>query len=1058
MQVSIIIAVYNRASLLPDLLEQWKKVDAHTKYQYELIFSDDESSDHSVDILKACTGLPMRVLENKHGGASRARNHAYQYAKGEIVIFTGDDIFPTLNFVNEHYEAYLKNGSDFATLGCIEWREGIEMNHLMKHITDIGCEQFGFVGMRPFEIVDFRHFYTSNISVAREKLEQLDGLFSLEFKKYGFEDIDLGYRLYKNGLQIIYNPNALAYHDHVYNDVMKFCNRQLSAGEELNTFKRLHPKLSFDEIKVNIDEVHQRYTNYITADKKFDVTADIGRMLIYLMIQGTKIIEKILKKRSSAFLKKVCSKFYSIIFSYYMYLGLVMGSDAQDYATPIQAKRFTFNYLFFGKAQLFFDRKNRFNEHNSVVFRTAGAKVIDLHVDIPKTELGKIRFDALDSFCKVKILKAVAIAENGQETPIYFEYTNATKHTGNQYNFIDQIDPVIISDVLPENTKSVSIKYQMNYLLGKRVLLKSKQAGRLLKKAIKKIMNRQSNHVHQPQMIVAEKNESKRKLWITISLPDQTAAESLVSKYQQIVEAFPDIRIELDYCSSNHYEQYVYALEQIEEAMDRSQFLNVVLCLLEYNYDFVLLSNGLSEFPLIHAKTLKSAVILSSNYSYESLINGEVEVTGNLIRLPGETTLNETKDLSTYIPSLKCINNNLLFTKNQKTITVSQNLHLEPTTHPKPVIFVLPIFMAVGGVERNTIEVMERLKSEYDFVVITFERHRKEQGSLFYQVARLGIDYYDFAEISGFDNYLYLLESLKKMYQPSLVWMCNSSPWTMDNNTSLRKTFNDIPIVMQDVYDYKYGWIEYYDQPAIHAYDRFIAINKKIEDKFIDTYGISAADIDLVYPAADTDKVKNMNEELYSREDVLKKFGLNPERMHFAFIGRFTEQKQPLKMLKLAKYIVENYDNIDFVMVGDGELSTEVDHFVKEYKLTGRVHRIKYIADVFQFVKSIDALFIASIYEGLPIVTIEAMCVGTPIFATDVGDIALFVEEQQSGLISRQDDVNSLTKAIDVFYANLKMYKQNSMMHTQDNIEFFSSARAARLMNDSFKKALQKYR
>ncbi|WP_017815612.1 glycosyltransferase [Paenibacillus shenyangensis] len=1057
MQVSIIIAVYNRAALLPDLLRQWEKVDKNTKYKYELIFSDDESSDNSVDILKAHTGLPMRVLENKHGGASRARNHAYQYAQGEIVIFTGDDIFPTLDFVNEHYEAYLKHGSDFASLGCIEWREGIEMNHLMKHITDIGCEQFGFVGMRPFEIVDFRHFYTSNISVAREKLEELDGLFSLEFKKYGFEDIDLGYRLYKNGLQIIYNPNALAYHDHVYNSVMKFCNRQLSAGEELNTFKRLHPDLSYHEIKVNIDEFHDRYLDYTNANRYFDITADVGRMLIYLMIQGTKIIEKILKNRSSSFLKKVCSKFYSIIFSYYMYLGLALGSDVQNHASIKQAKRFTFNYLFFGKAQIFYDRKNKFNEQNSIVFRTAGAKIIDLKVDLPQVELGKIRLDALDSFCKIKILKAVAVKSNGDKEPIHFEYTNATRKRDSHYNFSDQIDPVIISEILPGATKSVEIKYQINYLLGKRILIKLKQGIVLFKKVIKKLMNRRATIINQDPIII-EKSEQKRKIWIKVQFSDSSAIAPLVAMYQQTIAALPDVRVEQSPCPSKDYQEYVYAIEHLDGALDKSQLLNVVLCLLEYNYDFVLLSNGLSEFPLIHAKSLKNALLLSSSYSYESLVSGEVEMTGKLIRLPGRETLNDTVDLSADIRSVTCTNNSLLFVKNKKTLTVNNQLQLKPIVNPKPIIFVLPIFMAVGGVERNTIEVMERLKQEYDFVVITFERHRKEQGSLFYQVARLGSDYYDLAEISEFDNYLYLLENLKAMYKPSLVWMCNSSPWTMDNNTSLRKIFNDIPIVMQDVYDYKYGWIEYYDQPAIHAYDRFIAINKKIEEKFIGTYGISATDIDLVYPAADTDKVKVMNEQSYLKEAVLQKFDLDPSRRHFAFIGRFTEQKQPLKMLKLAKYIVRKYDDIDFVMVGDGELSAEVEQFIVDHQLGNRVHRIKYIANVFQFVKSIDALFIASIYEGLPIVTIEAMCVGTPIFATDVGDIALFVEEQQSGLISRQDDLESLQKAVDMFHSNLESYKQNSLAHTEENIEFFSSARAAQLMRDSFHKALEKYR
>lgn len=1066
MQVSVIIAVYNRATLLPDLLDHWRKVDEKTKYEYELIFSDDESSDNSVSILRQCDDLPIRVLTNKHGGAAQARNHAYQYATGEIIIFTGDDIFPTLNFVNEHFESYLKNGKDYATLGCIEWRDGIQMNHLMKHITDIGCEQFGFVGMRPFEIIDFRHFYTSNVSVSREKLQMLNGLFDPTFKKYGFEDVDLGYRLHEIGVHIIYNPNALGHHDHIYDDVAKFCKRQLSAGEELNTLKKLHPEIGIDEMKFDIDEFHDKYTHYSSENRFIDIVGDLGRLSIYLMMKSTRALEKILQKKDSFKVKKICSKFYSTVFSYYMYLGLAQGFTECQTPNKKTAQRFTFRYLFFGKSQIFYDKSNNFSEINSIFFRTAGEKNISLSVEIPNESLGRIRFDPLDRYCKIVLKHAYAHLTDGSKETINFDFSNATQVKKNAYDFSNQPDPVLISDFLPHNTTFVEIKYEMNYLLHKRLFKFLVHTMRFSKKVIKRLFHllkeksSRSSTQQLTQPVINIVNENKKKIWITITGPSEQDLFSLVSRYQQDSSFLIDLHVDTSSCTSQEFSEYIYELSDVNHAMESSQFVNAVLCLLEYRYDFVIISDDLLSFPLIRGYSLRDSTLFARQLApFDAFIKGTQASTGRILRIPGSKRIENTLDLTIEVPSIKILDEKILYIAYPRELSRTNQLNIQQTKKAKPLIFVLPVFMAVGGVERNTIEIMERLKNEYDFVVITFENHRTEQGSLFYQVAEMGIDYYDFAEISSTDKYTYLLEKLKFVYKPELLWICNSSPWMMENSSIIRKIFIDSAIVVQDVYDYEYGWIQYYDRPAIHSYDRFIAINQKIQEKFINTYGINSTNIDLVYSAVDTSKILKASSTNFSKEDELTKLNLDPKKMHFAFIGRLTEQKQPLKVLQLAKYIIESYSEVDFVMVGDGELSSEVSRIIdNDPIMKGHVHRIKYISEVSKFIKAIDGLIIASIFEGLPIVTIEAMCVGTPIFSTDVGDISLFVKEKNIGVVSEGQELDALRKAFDKLYANLDTYKQNSSQHTTENINFFSSQRAAELMNQSFQKALKKYK
>lgn len=1056
MQVSVIIAVYNRAPLLNELLDQWRKIDKETKYEYELIFSDDESSDNSVEILKACNDLPIRVLQNKHGGASKARNHAYEYATGEIIIFTGDDIFPSVDFVNNHYETYLKNGENFATLGRIEWRDGIEMNHLMKHITDIGCEQFGFVGMKPYEIIDFRHFYTSNISVSRKKLQELDCLFDTTFKKYGFEDIELGYRLFKKGVNIFYNPSILCFHDHVYNSVDKFCNRQLSAGEELNTFKKLNPELSSDEIKIDLESFANLFEKFYKQDTFFDFSSDFIRIQIEIAKYFTKILEKIIRKTNSQSFKKICSYFYRIIFSYNMYVGLAIGNEKCKPVKKRIAERFVVKYLTNGNSQIFFDADNNFSEENSQKYYTVGRKRITIQYNISDENGGRIRFDPLDNFCKIKIIDAHAVLKDDSQMKIKFDFTNASFNDEIYYDFSKEKDPILISGILPKGVKSIKIEFDINYINSKRMIELTKKLLKYSWKATKKIIK----HVRMSKNIEKQKCVSNinRKIWIHVKYNDSTCLNKL-KEYQDICSCIKDVVIEGSDCIENGYEVYEYNISNNQNAMEKSQFFNVAFCLLRYNYDFAIISDNLEHFPMIHCNTLLDATIFSKKIgNIEYLSEKGISACGRYIRIPGSKRIDNVINADTVIQEMRCIDEKKLLIGQDRVVEFSEECNVEQINKQKPIILILPVFMAVGGVERNTVEVMSRLKDVYDFIVISFERHRPEQGSLYYQIADLALMYLDLAEISDFDEYLNIMKNIKEIYQPDLVWICNSSPWFMDHSSDIRNVFNNSPIVTQDVYDYQYGWIQYYDRPSIHSYDRFIAVNEKIKEKFINEYQIPKESIDLVYSAIDISKVKCLNEKHISREDILNNFGLKPNKKYFTFIGRFTEQKQTHKIVELAKYAVEKYgEEIDFIMVGDGELSDSIDELIKKYELQKRVHRFKYIANTVEFLKGMDGILITSIFEGLPIVTIEAMCVGTPILATDVGDLPLFVKKHNIGVISKSKEMFDIESAFDEFLSNLDCYKRNTMESAMENIRFFSSERAANLMNESFIKAMSKY-
>jgi glycosyltransferase involved in cell wall biosynthesis len=371
----------------------------------------------------------------------------------------------------------------------------------------------------------------------------------------------------------------------------------------------------------------------------------------------------------------------------------------------------------------------------------------------------------------------------------------------------------------------------------------------------------------------------------------------------------------------------------------------------------------------------------------------------------------------------------------------------------KPVVFVLPTFIAVGGVERNTIGIINNLKTKYDFIVVNFERLSQQLGSLHSQYIPSCKAVYDLTELSVHDDILCYLEALKKVYQPVLVWICNGSPWLAENTLNIRNLFHDCAIVDQQVYDVNEGWINIFDDEGIHSYDRFIAINSKIKNEFINHKGIDESKIDLIHPVI---KSERFNRALY-RNNIKKleeKYNISKVKRNYVFVGRMADQKRPLLFLEMiARLRVENKD-YNFIMVGDGPLSDDVNEFI-DRNCADRVQRIKYIDNMAELYAIVDGLVITSKFEGLPIAMLEAMCMGLPVFSTNVGDIDKVLDEYKSGMLVPVNCTSvELSDKFIEFDNCLEVYQAYAQRCAEKIRERFSEEAVSSVYDVCFQKAL----
>ena len=120
MKLNIIIPTYNRKK---ELIETLKAFSNQTYRDFEIIIVDDGSTDGTVDILKNLD-LPFKIkcIFQNHGGPAVARNQGIKKSNSKILFFTGDDIIPSENLLEEHINIHQERKKDnLVVLGYTQW-------------------------------------------------------------------------------------------------------------------------------------------------------------------------------------------------------------------------------------------------------------------------------------------------------------------------------------------------------------------------------------------------------------------------------------------------------------------------------------------------------------------------------------------------------------------------------------------------------------------------------------------------------------------------------------------------------------------------------------------------------------------------------------------------------------------------------------------------------------------------------------------------------------------------------------------------------------------------
>jgi GT2 family glycosyltransferase/glycosyltransferase involved in cell wall biosynthesis len=244
LRLSVVIPTHNRKEKLLASLDALTR-QSILPQEFEVVVVDDGSTDGTNEALEARRyPFALRYVRQDAAGPGAARNLGVERAAGELVLFIGDDIVADERLLEEHLLAHAGHpDSGGAVLGRIDWPEGMPQNAVMQYVCGDAALQFAYTLIPRLPSLDHRFFYTSNISLKRQFLNDAAraGIrFDPCFRHAAFEDSEFAFRLIPRGLQIRYAEQARATHDHSM-DLHSFAKREFGAGEMAVVFYRKHP-------------------------------------------------------------------------------------------------------------------------------------------------------------------------------------------------------------------------------------------------------------------------------------------------------------------------------------------------------------------------------------------------------------------------------------------------------------------------------------------------------------------------------------------------------------------------------------------------------------------------------------------------------------------------------------------------------------------------------------------------------------------------------------------------------------------------------------------------
>jgi glycosyltransferase involved in cell wall biosynthesis len=236
-ELSVVIPTYRGAHRLPETLAAVARAIGG-EAAIEVVVADDGSPQPLDAAARQAGSTPVRWVANPtNRGPASTRNLGLHAARGQLVLFLDDDMSAGSELVQRHRAAHRNASGPLAVVGRIEPAASSFAGRFGEFLRAEEARRRERLIARAAD-VPFTEFLSGQFSAPRQLLIELGG-FATAFTSYGFEDIELGWRLQRHGVACHYDDQAISLHRSDAATWRNHCLRHIAMGRMARVFSRL---------------------------------------------------------------------------------------------------------------------------------------------------------------------------------------------------------------------------------------------------------------------------------------------------------------------------------------------------------------------------------------------------------------------------------------------------------------------------------------------------------------------------------------------------------------------------------------------------------------------------------------------------------------------------------------------------------------------------------------------------------------------------------------------------------------------------------------------------
>lgn len=311
-----------------------------------------------------------------------------------------------------------------------------------------------------------------------------------------------------------------------------------------------------------------------------------------------------------------------------------------------------------------------------------------------------------------------------------------------------------------------------------------------------------------------------------------------------------------------------------------------------------------------------------------------------------------------------------------------------------------------GGAENQVIQLAGRMKSRgWDVKIVSM----LPPQAFVDQLMAKGIDIATLDMTKGVADprAVIRLGKLLLVWRPEILHSHNAPANLLGRITRL---VSRVPVVVSTVHSVYEGpkWRELAYRITDPLCDMTTAVSQAVALRCRTNRTVSLKKLRVVPNGVDVSKFKPNSGIRTKLRDIL---GLQ-DRFVWLAVGRFHESKDYGTMLTAFSRLVARASNCILLIVGDGPLRISMHNLVNQLGLEQHVRFLGIRSDIPDLMNAADAYVMSSVWEGMPMVLLEAAASGLPIVATNVGGNAEVIQDGINGYLVPPKNPDALAKSM----------------------------------------------